>query len=95
MDCGPRLASGSAIGIVATGWQPAGFAARQVAVLMTSILGFVLLPAYSVWVARSTAIKNSCSGAEGGSTRQEPVEMALQCAIEATDMMVAPPALTR
>src|SRR5215467_2174195 len=78
IDCGPKLASGSAIGIVATGWQPAGFPARHVAALITSILGFVLLPAYSVLVAGSTAIRNSWSGAEGGRTRQELVLVALQ-----------------
>src|SRR5260221_6591111 len=43
MDCGAKLACGSAIGIIATGRQPDGFPARQVAVLTTSILGFVPL----------------------------------------------------
>src|SRR5215469_3117259 len=89
------LACGSAIGIAATGLQPLRCVALQVAALITSIRGLFTFAAYSVPVARSTEIMNSCWGTLGGRTRQPVVFVALQRLTLTTDMIVPPPTFAR
>src|SRR5215469_2727063 len=89
------LACGSAIGIAATGLQPLRCVALQVAALITSIRGLFTFAAYSVPVARSTEIMNSCWGTLGGRTRQPEVFVALQRLTLTTDRIGAPPTFAR
>src|SRR5215470_1793888 len=94
-DCVPMLASGSAIGMAATGAQPDTWAALQVAASITSIRDLDRFPAYTVPVAGSTAKRNSWSGAVLGRIRQPLDVVALQLARETALMNASPPTLTR